>query len=174
MQRNSKLIIQLAACFMIVLGAARAEDKKTDPVAATNVPPSESVAKVENKKIDPSGTWKWNFTNHNGQIREIVLKLKLDGEKLTGTYSGRNGDTAIKEGKLQGDEVSFRLIGKFKGSPYTEQFDGKISGDTIKGSVVSKQGTLSQSHDWGAKREAGEAVKATATNSIPTANSIPK
>jgi hypothetical protein len=174
MQRNPKLIIQLAACFMIVLGTARAEDKKTDPVAATNVPPSESVAKVENKKIDPSGTWKWTFTNQTGQVRETVLKLKLDSEKLTGTYSGRNGDTAIKNGKLQGDIVSFWITREFKGSPYTVKFDGKISGDTIKGNTESKMGAQRQSHDWEAKREAGEAVKATATNSIPTTNSIPK
>jgi len=159
---------------MIALGTARAEDKKTDPTAATNVPPSESLAKVENKKIDPSGTWKWNFTNQTGQVREIVLKLKLDGEKLTGTYSGRNGDTAIKDGKLQGDIVSFWITREFKGSPYTVKFDGKISGDTIKGKTESRMGAQSQSHDWGAKREAGEAAKTTATNSIPTTNSIPK
>jgi hypothetical protein len=162
MQRNPKLIIQLAVCLMIALGTAKAEDKRTNPAAAAKVSPPGSVAKVEDKKIDPSGTWKWNFTNQTGQIREIVLKLKLDGEKLTGTVSGQSGDAAIKEGKLKGEEVSFQVTREFNGAQYTVKYVGKISGDTIKGKTESQMGGQTQSHDWEAKREA---VKAKASDS---------
>jgi hypothetical protein len=162
MQRNPKLIIQLAVGLMIALGTAKAEDKRTNPAAAAKVSPPGSVAKVEDKKIDPSGNWKWNFTNQTGQIREIVLKLKLDGEKLTGTVSGTSGDAAIKEGKLKGEEVSFQVTREFNGAQYTVKYVGKISGDTIKGKTESQMGGQTQSHDWEAKREA---VKAKASDS---------
>src|SRR5262249_42265639 len=35
-------------------------------------------------KPDPNGTWKWEV-ERNGQKFETTLKLKLDGDKLTGT-----------------------------------------------------------------------------------------
>src|SRR5207245_4027671 len=38
-------------------------------------------------KANPTGTWKWKV-NFGGQESERVLKLKLDGDKLTGTISG--------------------------------------------------------------------------------------
>ena len=40
---------------------------------------------------DPTGTWKWT-TEFNGQTRESTLKLKLDGDKLTGAMVGRNNN----------------------------------------------------------------------------------
>ena len=50
---------------------------------------------------DPNGTWKW--TMGNNQTRETTLKLKLDGDQLTGAISGRNNqETAIRKGHLQG------------------------------------------------------------------------
>ena len=48
---------------------------------------------AQDKKADPTGTWKWE-TERNGQKRETVLKLKLDGDKLTGTITGRAGQGA--------------------------------------------------------------------------------
>ena len=54
-----------------------------------------SVA-VAADKPDPTGTWKWSITA-NDQTRELTLKLKLDGEKLTGSMLGRNNqETAIE------------------------------------------------------------------------------
>ena len=49
---------------------------------------------------DPTGTWKWEV-KFNDQSHEVTLKLKLEGDKLTGAMSGRNGDTAIEDGQLQ-------------------------------------------------------------------------
>lgn len=56
-------------------------------------------------KLDPTGTWTWSFTGQNGQTRDSSLKLKMDGETLTGTITGRNNDTPIEGAKLTGDEI---------------------------------------------------------------------
>ena|ERR1043166_4068629 len=114
------------------------------------------LAKADDKKADPTGTWKWSFTGQNGQTRETTLKLKLDGENLTGSISGRGGETAIQEAKLKGEEISFQVTREFNGNKVTSKYAGKISGDTIKGKVETERNGQPQSRDWEAKREGGK------------------
>src|SRR5437667_9253047 len=118
------------------------------------------LARAEDKKADPSGTWKWSFTGQNGQTRETTLKLKLDGEKLTGTISGRGGETAIAEAKVKGDEISFQVTREFQGNKMTQKYNGKLSGDTIKGKMEFERDGQAQSRDWEAKREADKGKEA--------------
>ena len=112
---------------------------------------------ADDKKVDPSGTWKWSATGQNGQTRETTLKLKLDGEKLTGTISGRGGETAIAEAKLKGEEISFEVTREFNGNKVTTKYNGKISGDSIKGKMEFERRGQPQSRDWEAKRESAKA-----------------
>jgi hypothetical protein len=111
--------------------------------------------------VDPTGTWKWTTPGRNGgQGREMTLKLKLDGDKLTGTIAtpGRQGgqsrDTAIEDGKVKGDEISFSVTREFNGNKMTTKYSGKVSGDTIKGKTESERNGQPQSRDWEAKKEA--------------------
>ena len=47
-------------------------------------------------KPNPTGTWKWTV-KFGEQTREMTLKLKLDGDKLTGAMLGRDGkETPIR------------------------------------------------------------------------------
>jgi len=110
-------------------------------------------AQAQDKKADPTGTWKWSFTGQNGQTRETTLKLKLEGDKLTGTISGRGEDTAIEDAKITGDEVSFKVTREFNGNKRTMKYHGKLSGNSIKGKTESERDGQPQSRDWEAKRE---------------------
>jgi len=110
--------------------------------------------KAEDKKSDLTGNWKSTSTNQNGQVRETVFKLKAEGEKLTGTVSGRNNDTAIEAGKIKGDEVSFQVTREFNGNKMVIKYTGKVSGDTITGKSEAERDGQPQSRDWVAKREA--------------------
>jgi hypothetical protein len=112
------------------------------------------AANAQDKKVDPTGTWKWTTTGQGGQTRETTLKLKLEGDKLTGTISGRGGDTAISEAKLKGDEISFQVTREFNGNKVTSKYNGKISGNSIKGKVETDRGGQTRSRDWEAKKEA--------------------
>ena len=52
---------------------------------------------------NPTGTWKWE-TNFGGKARENTLKLKLDGDKLTGSIlGGDNQEIAIENATFQLD-----------------------------------------------------------------------
>jgi hypothetical protein len=84
---------------------------------------------------DVTGTWKMSFQTPDGQTRESTLKLKAEGEKLTGTLSSRMGDSEIKDGKVAGDNVSFSVVRNFNGQEFTSKYDGKVSGNEIKFNV---------------------------------------
>lgn len=112
-------------------------------------------AQADDKKADPSGTWTWEAPGRDGQTRTATLKLKLDGDKLTGSMMGRNNnETAIEEAKLKGDEISFQVTREFQGNKVTTKYNGKISGDTIKGKTEFTRNGEAQSRDWEAKRGA--------------------
>ena len=59
-------------------------------IAATLVLGLVGLSAGQDKKHDPTGTWKWE-TERGGQKRETTLKLKLDGDKLTGTITAGGG-----------------------------------------------------------------------------------
>ena len=103
-------------------------------------------------KPNPTGTWKW-IVNFGGQEREMTLKLKLHGDKLTGSMPGRDGqETAIEDGKYKDGEVSFKVTRERMGNKFTLKYTGKVSGDTIKGKTEFERDGQPQSRDWEAKR----------------------
>jgi hypothetical protein len=104
--------------------------------------------------VDPAGTWKWTFETQSGQNIESTLKLKLDGDKLTGTFVGRGGiEVAIQNGQLKEDEISFTVVRERNGQKMTSKYSGKLAGDTIKGKIETERDGRTRSRDWEAKRE---------------------
>src|SRR4051812_19198752 len=102
---------------------------------------------------DATGTWKWSV-ERNGQTFETTLKLKQDGEKLTGTITGRQGnETEIEDGKVKDDAVSFTVTREFNGNKVVMKYQGKLSGDSIKGDIKFERDGEEQSRDWEAKRD---------------------
>src|SRR5439155_13037612 len=81
---------------------------------------------------DPSGTWKWTTGNNN---REVTLKLKLDGDKLTGSITIGTRDTEISDGTYKDGDVAFTVVRERMGNKITTKYTGKVSGDTIKGKI---------------------------------------
>ena len=131
MKTNLRTLIQTVACALVALALS---------------------AQADDKKPDPSGTWTWSTTGQDGTARTSTAKLKMEGEKLTGTVTGRQTDTAIENGKLAGDEISFSVTREFNGNKITTKYAGKISGDSIKGKISSERDGKAQSRDWEAKR----------------------
>ena len=96
----------------------------------------------------PEGTWKWSF-ERNGEKIETTLKLKAEGDKLTGTITGRDGkESAIEEGSFKDGEVKFQVTREREGNKIVVKYAGKISGDTIEGKSEAGE----RSRDWKAER----------------------
>ena len=108
------------------------------------------------EKIDASGTWKWKFEMQNGDVVEPRVMLKQEGEKLSGAFVF-SGDTEmeVKEGKINGDEISFKTFTERDGRKVTTSFAGKVSGEAIKGKVETDWSGEKKSYDWEPKREKG-------------------
>jgi hypothetical protein len=91
------------------------------------------LTRAQDQKSDVTGTWKWSQEGPGGQI-EFTLKLKQDGEKLTGTITGFQGEESpIEDGKVKDGTISFKVTRDFGGRPFVTTYTGKISGDTLKG-----------------------------------------
>ena len=102
---------------------------------------------------NPTGTWKWQ-TNFGGKTRDNTLKLKLDGDKLTGSVLGRdNQETPIENASFKDDKVSFAVTREFNGNKFTIKYNGTVKGDTITGKSEFNAGGEARTNDWEAKRQ---------------------
>ncbi len=82
---------------------------------------------------DVSGKWTASVTGRGGQARDVTFNFKADGEKLTGTMSGfRGNDVEISDGKISGDDLSFKVKMEFNGNAMVMNYAGKVSGAEIK------------------------------------------
>ena len=112
-----------------------------------------SALAMADEKADPTGTWKWTVM-FNNQSRDMTLKLKLEGDKLTGAMLGRdNQEIAIEDASFKDGEVAFAVTRERNGQKFTIKYQGKLSEDTIKGKTEFERDGEKQSRDWEAKRE---------------------
>ena len=110
---------------------------------------------VAKRQVNLSGNWKSSFKRQDGTAMETPLTLRQEGEKLMGKTTSRNGDEiSIQDGKVQGTEVSFRIIRERDGRNITARYRGKIENDrSIKGYVESDWSGEFRRMDWEATRE---------------------
>ena len=101
---------------------------------------------------EATGTWKWEVTRQDNKV-EMTLKLKQDGEKLTGTLARMGGDgVEIKDGKVKDGTLSFSVTQKRGDVEFTSKYSGKVEGDAIKGKIETERDGQTRSRDWEAKK----------------------
>jgi hypothetical protein len=81
---------------------------------------------------DISGTWKAQVPGRQGNLQERTFMFKVEGDKLTGSMSGRQGETPLAEGKVTGDTVTFKITRERGGNTITEVYTGTVAGSEIK------------------------------------------
>jgi len=95
-----------------------------------------------------SGNWKLAFETPNGAANPSLV-LKQEGEKLTGTYKGRFGESPL-EGAVKGKEIKFTVKVNAQGQEFLLDYAGTVEGDTMKGKV--KFGDMGEA-DFTGKKE---------------------
>jgi hypothetical protein len=78
---------------------------------------------------DFNGNWAGTFKTKDGQSMPMSFMFKADGNKLTGTDNGSKKN--IKDGKIDGNKMSFTLEFEFGGSKYVFKYKGVLSGDQL-------------------------------------------
>jgi hypothetical protein len=100
---------------------------------------------------DVSGKWVAQVPGRDGQTRETTFNFKAEGDKLTGTMSGRQGDVQIADGKIAGDDISFTVTVNFGGNEIKLLYKGKVAGDEIK-FTRTREGGNQPGQEFTAKR----------------------
>jgi hypothetical protein len=139
MKSSRKFFVALlATCFLSVMAFAAGE-------AAT-----------------PTGIWKWTQQGRQGgQGLERKIKLEYKEGKLTGEMLAAEGPmgptpaTPIKDGSFKDGVVEFSITREFNGNSFTVKYEGKLEGDTLKGSsqAPGRDGGEPVKRDWTATRE---------------------
>jgi enterochelin esterase-like enzyme len=104
---------------------------------------------------DVTGTWKAEFDTQRG-LQKYTFTLKQDGTSVTGKANverdGEKREAELKEGKVEGDTVTFVEPLKIQDNDIRIVYTGKISGNEIK--FTRKVGDFGSS-EASAKREGG-------------------
>ena len=81
---------------------------------------------------DVDGKWTGNVHTDNGDF-PVAFNFKADGPTLNGTMAGPDGgDIAIKDGMIDGANISFWLSLDFGGNALKLTYKGVVASDQIK------------------------------------------
>jgi len=89
---------------------------------------------------------------------EIILTLKQDGEKLTGSATGLNfqdpaAKVDIKDGSVKGSTVMFKITRTTQRGEITTTYTGRLDGDTITGTSETEFNGHPISREWTPTRQ---------------------
>jgi hypothetical protein len=81
---------------------------------------------------DVDGKWKGSVSTPNGDF-PVAFTFKADGAALNGSMTGMDGaEIPIKEGKVDGANISFSLTLNFGDMPFQLSYKGVVAADEIK------------------------------------------
>jgi hypothetical protein len=82
---------------------------------------------------DVDGKWTGSIAGMDGNNINIGYTFKADGTTLTGTTSGPDGkEIAIKDGKINGNNITFSVSLDFGGQEMKIDYKGVVAPDQIK------------------------------------------
>jgi len=99
---------------------------------------------------DVSGTWDLKVETSGGTGTPTII-LAQEGEKITGTYRGRLGESRL-DGTIKGNEIAFSVNVKFENQVLTVVYKGTVDKDSMRGTVrFGDRGT----GNWTGRRKTG-------------------
>ena len=93
-----------------------------------------------------TGNWAVSFNTPQGNM-DATATFKQDGDALSGTISGPQGDVNFT-GTVKGKTFTFNIEVQSANGPLSIKLDGEYEGDSIKGTFDFGQGT----GEWSGKR----------------------
>lgn len=90
------------------------------------------LAAAPARAADIDGKWSGSLDTPMGAV-QVGFNFKADGATLTGTTTGPDGaEVAIKNGKIDGDKISFVVTIDFGGMMFDLNYTGVVAADTAK------------------------------------------
>ena len=98
---------------------------------------------------DVDGKWAGTLSTPGGDF-PVAFEFKSDGTKLTGTTLGPDGTAIeIKDGKIDGDKITFAVSFDFGGMPLDIAYSGVVAPEELK----MKADVLGMTMDFVVKKE---------------------
>jgi hypothetical protein len=94
--------------------------------------PIEMLLKKSKAVAGVDGTWEGSVSGPGGDF-QMSFTFKADGAKLTGSTVGFDGTPVpIKDGKIDGSNISYMVSLDFGGMPFDMSYKGVVASDQIK------------------------------------------
>ena len=100
---------------------------------------------------DIAGKWSGDVPARGGDLTPATFIFKVDGDKLTGSMTGTQGELPLQDGKLSGDQIAFSTTLDFGGNTVKILYKGTLSGDQIK-MTRQREGGSGQVREFTLKR----------------------
>ena len=125
---------------------------------------------------DVTGTWKSEFDSQIGPQKYTYI-FKQDGRNLTGKAKAEIGDqkreTELKEGKIEGDAVSFVEMLDLQGNEIRISYTGKLSADADQIKFTREVGDFAKEEIVAKREQAEPTASAAKTLRIKAGQSTP-
>lgn len=90
------------------------------------------LAALSASAAEIDGKWAGTIDTPNGAVN-VAFTFKADGATLTGTTTGPDGaEVAIKGGRIEGNNLSFKVDLEFGGMPLELAYTGVMTGTDMK------------------------------------------
>jgi hypothetical protein len=110
------------------------------------------ISEITGKKLEPEvkaeaasvsasalvGKWELTTVSERGE-RTRMLTINAD---MTGTYQVRDGEVPIKDLKLEGDQVTFKVEMSFGDRQFEMDFKGALKDGALEGEFTTERGTM--------------------------------
>jgi anti-sigma28 factor (negative regulator of flagellin synthesis) len=100
-----------------------------------------------------TGKWTYTLEVSLDTALDFTAEFKQDGENVTGSVTVQELKTAIEKGKFKDGQLTFEIPREYGGVKFMSRYAGKLTGDTLKGKIVSGAAPLERTYEWSAKRE---------------------
>ena len=100
---------------------------------------------------DVAGKWSGDVPGRGGDTTPATFTFQVDGDKLTGSMTGPQGDLPLQEGKVSGSDLSFSTTFDAGGNSIKILYKGTLSGDQLK-MTRQREGGSGQAREFTLKR----------------------
>lgn len=107
----------------------------------------------------------WNWTDSSG--RRYGLRLDQKFQEATGTFVTDGGASEIRDVRVEGDRLRFTTVQKRDDKDVLLRFEGRASGDSLTGTVVTQDGAMDVAQ-WQASRDPSTMVALDGSYEPPT------
>ena len=92
---------------------------------------------------DVTGKWKGLLTGAD-QERQLTFDLTMKGPAVTGSVTGlADNSLEVKDGKVDGDVVTFWVQSEYQGQPVKLMYKGQIAAGEIHFTMSNEEGSWS-------------------------------